>query len=90
MKLGNLCIAGHNYANQTHFAKLSSLKEGDIIQIYDLNGNQVDYTIFHKSEVYANDISCINQDVNNTRQVTLITCNTIKGTRIVIKAKENR
>lgn len=90
MKYGNLCIAGHNYANQTHFAKLSSLIEGDSFQVYDLNGSFVTYTIFEKTEVSADDTSCINQDVHDTRQVTLVTCNTIKGTRIVVKAKENR
>lgn len=90
MNYGNLCIAGHNYANQTHFARLSFLTEGDSFEVYDLNGASVTYIVFEKAEVSANDISCIDQDVQNTRQVTLITCNTIKGTRIVIKAKENR
>ncbi len=90
MNFGNLCIAGHNYANQTHFAKLSSLTEGDSFQVYDLNGSPVTYTIFEKLEVNAHDTSCINQDIHDIRQVTLVTCNTIKGTRIVIKAKENR
>ena len=41
-----------------------------------------------KLEVPANDTSCMNQNTNGTREITLITCNTIKGTRIVIKAKE--
>lgn len=90
MKFGNLCIAGHNYANQTHFAKLSSLQEGDMLQIYDLNGSPVSYQIFEKLEVLATDTSCIDTQITDTRQVTLITCNTIKGTRIVVKAKENR
>ncbi len=89
-EVGNLCIAGHNYANQKHFGKLSSLDKGDIFQVYDLSGNFLDYIIYDKLEVLANDTSCINQNTNNTKEVTLITCNTIKGTRIVIKAKENR
>lgn len=89
-EVGNLCIAGHNYANQKHFGKLSFLEQGDIFQIYDLSGNFLNYIIYDKLEVLADDTSCINQNTNNTREVTLITCNTIKGTRIVIKAKENR
>ena len=88
-EIGNLCIAGHNYANQTHFGKLSSLDEGDTIQIYDLNSNTVNYKIYKITEVTANDTSCLSQNTNGTREVTLITCNTIKGTRIVVKAKEN-
>ncbi len=89
-EVGNLCIAGHNYANQKHFGKLSVLSSGDTIQIYDLNSTPVDYIIYKTSEVTANDTSCLNQNTNGAREVTLITCNTIKGTRVVIKAKENR
>ena len=88
-EIGNLCIAGHNYANQTHFGKLSSLEEGDIIQIYDINSNALNYRIYKITEVAANDTSCLSQNTNGTKEVTLITCNTIKGTRIVVKAKEN-
>ena len=87
-EIGNLCIAGHNYANQKHFGKLTSLEINDIFQVYDLNGNFIDYIISEIKEVSANDTSCINQDTNNSREVTLVTCNTIKGTRIVVKAKE--
>lgn len=87
-EIGNLCIAGHNYANQKHFGKLTSLEINDIFQVYDLNGNFIDYIIYEIKEVSANDTSCINQDTNNSREVTLVTCNTIKGTRIVVKAKE--
>lgn len=89
-EVGNLCIAGHNYANKKHFGNLSLLNIGDIFQIYDLNGNTIDYIIYNKLEVSANDTSCINQNTNNIREVTLITCNTIKGNRLVLKAKENR
>lgn len=89
-EVGNLCIAGHNYANQKHFGKLTSLEINDIFQVYDLNGNSVNYIIYEIKEVPANDTSCINQNTNNLREVTLITCNTIKGTRITVKAKENR
>ena len=87
-EIGNLCIGGHNYANQKHFGKLTSLIKGDFLQIYDLSGNYMDYIIYEIKEVPSNDTSCINQDTNNLREVTLITCNTIKDTRIAVKAKE--
>ena len=89
-EIGNLCIAGHNYENQKHFGKLTSLEIGDIIQIYDLNSNNINYFIYKIQEVPANDTSCTSQNTNNMREVTLVTCNTIKGTRIIVKAKENR
>ncbi len=87
-EVGNLCIAGHNYANQTHFGKLSVLRAGDSFQIYDLASIPVEYVIYQTSEVSASDTSCLNQNTNGKREATLITCNTIKGTRVVIKAKE--
>lgn len=89
-EVGNLCIAGHNYANQKHFARLSLLEKGDSFLIYDLNGNSITYIVYEKTEVNANDTSCMNQNTEGRKEVTLITCNTLKGTRIVIKAKENR
>lgn len=87
-KIGNMCIAGHNYANQTHFAKLHLLKTEDIIQIYDLNGSKIDYYIYDKKEVSSNDTSCLSQDTNSSREITLITCNSIKGNRTILKARE--
>lgn len=87
-EVGNLCIAGHNYINQKHFGKLSSLNVGDVIEVFDLNSNKVDYTVYKKLEVNANDTSCTFQNTNGIREVTLITCNTFKGTRIVVKAKQ--
>lgn len=36
-EVGNLCIAGHNYNSYKFFSKLKNLKNGDIINIYDLS-----------------------------------------------------
>ena len=36
-QIGNLCIAGHNYANNTIFGKLKLLNVGDIFTIFDLS-----------------------------------------------------
>lgn len=89
-KIGNLCIAGHNNADKTMFGKIYLLEKNDIIQIYDLNGSEKKYTIYKKQEVKSTDTSCLNQNTNNISEITLITCNNIKGNRIIIKAKENR
>lgn len=85
---GNLCIAGHNYVDNRHFGKLHSLKVEDSIKIFDLDGNSLDYIIYSKTEISANDFSCIEQNTNGVKEITLITCNNIKGNRICIKAKE--
>ena len=89
-EVGNLCIAGHNYANQTHFGKLTALKNGDIIEIYDLNNKKIEYIIYEIKEVPPEETSCMSQNTNGFRELTLITCNTLKNSRIIIKAKENK
>lgn len=87
---GNLCIAGHNNADNTIFGKLDLLNINDIIEIYDLNGVKKNYIIYKKQEVNQTDTSCLSQNTNNICEITLITCNNIKGNRLIIKAKENR
>ncbi|NLC87338.1 MAG: sortase [Clostridiaceae bacterium] len=88
--VGNLCIAGHNYANNTLFGKLHLITIGDVVEIYDLDGTKLLYTIYEKKEINSDDLSCLNQSTDGLCEITLITCNTIKGNRTIIKAKENR
>ncbi len=89
-EIGNLCIAGHNYANNTHFGKIDVLNKGDLIKIYDVNGNFLIYKIYDIYETKYNDISCTNQNTNGMKEITLITCNNINGNRIVVKARANK
>lgn len=87
-EVGNLCIAGHNYKNSKFFSKLKNLKKDDIIKITDLSGKTVEYSIYNKFETNYEDTSCINQNTNNKKEITLVTCNTNKEKRTVVKAKE--
>ncbi len=87
-EIGNLCIAGHNYVDYKFFSRANELTKGDIITIYDLSGNSLDYSIYNIYETSSNDISCTSQNTNNTRIVTLITCNNVNGKRLIIQAKE--
>ncbi len=88
MKFGNLCIAGHNYIDNRHFGKIHSLTIGNIIKIFDLNGDVLEYEIYSKNEINADDLSCTNQETNGFKEITLITCNNVKGNRVCIKARE--
>lgn len=89
MKFGNLCIAAHNYKNDTFFSNLSLLKNGDIITIYDINGIGLDYIVYDSYKSYATDISSISQDTNGEKIITLITCDSADNHyRTIIKAKE--
>ena len=88
-KIGNLCIAGHNYNDSTFFSRISELEHNDIIKIYDYLGNEVDYYVYDKYEINYQDISCINQNTNGKREITLVTCTNLGyHNRLVIKAKE--
>ena len=87
-QIGNLCIAGHNYDNEKFFSNITKLSIGDIICIYDLNNNCLNYSIYDKFEVETTDTSVLNQDTNNKRELTLITCNNKKKNRFILKAKE--
>lgn len=87
-EIGNLCIAGHNYIDNTFFARISSLQNGDEINIYGIDGSLVKYTVFDKKEVESTDLSCTSQETSGKRMVTLMTCNSIKKTRIIIQALE--
>lgn len=86
--VGNLCIAGHNYLNNTFFAKINNLEYNDEIKIYDNNGNLTKYYVYDKKEIDSFDWSCTSQDTAGEKIITLMTCNNMNTSRIVIKAKE--
>ena len=85
-RIGNLCIAGHNYKNNCMFSNLHKLNIGDFFYITDLNNTKLKYSIYNKFVVIENNLECI-QETNNI-EVTLITCNNIDNSkRLIIKAK---
>lgn len=85
-EVGNLCIAGHNYIDNTFFAKITNLDKDDEIAIFDLNGQMVNYYVTEKFEIENNDFSCTTQETNGEKWLTLMTCNSVKGTRIIVRA----
>lgn len=71
---GNLCITGHN-TKEYLFKNLKELEKDDIFYIIDKeNFEKVTYKVFDKYTVIPTDLECLNQNTNNNRQVTLITC----------------
>lgn len=85
-RIGNLCIAGHNYKNNMMFSRLDELNINDKIYISDLNKNKLEYTIYSKYTTFENDWSCTSE--SNNIEITLITCNKSNNTkRVVVKAK---
>ena len=85
-RIGNLCIAGHNYKNNSMFSNLYKINIGDFIYITDLNNTKIKYTIYQKFIVEENNLDCTKN--SNNVQITLITCyNFNNSKRLVIKAK---
>lgn len=87
-EIGNMCIAAHNYNSYKFFSKIKNLKNGDIINIYDLSGRKISYAVYNSFEIDSNDLSCTNQQTNEKKELTLLTCNNIKNRRRVVKAIE--
>ena len=84
-EVGNLCIAGHNYDNGNFFSNLNKLSIGDVIRIYNLNNEYLEYSIYEKFEVEVNNTSILE---HNKKEVTLITCNNRNKNRAIFKARE--
>ena len=72
---GNFVITGHNARGL--FNNLKKLDIGDTFYIVDKETQEkVTYRISEKETISPTDLDCLNQDTNNKRVVTLITCNT--------------
>ncbi len=86
-KIGNMCLAGHNYDDNRFFSNLHKLNIGDEIKIYDNTGNVFSYYVYNKYEIKENDTSCTSQNTMGNKEITLVTCNNLNKNRLIIKAK---
>lgn len=87
-EVGNYCIVGHNYKNKKMFGKLSSINNGDIVELTDNSGKTIKYSVYNKYVVDPEDVGCTSQLTNGNREVTLITCTNYGKQRLVVKARE--
>lgn len=85
-KVGNLCIAGHNYDNDKFFSKISTLNINDEIIIYNNFNKKFSYYVSNIYEVKPNDLSPVYSYDTNSKELTLITCNNFNNNRIIVKA----
>lgn len=86
-KIGNFCIAGHN-SNNNMFKQVDKLDIKDKIILTDTYDNSITYEVYDKFKTTPKDVSCLEQNTNGEREVTLITC-TIGGLkRVIVKAVE--
>lgn len=87
-QIGNFCVAGHNFQNKNMFRNLRKLEIGNRLTISDASIGKVEYEIYDIYMVQPEDVSCLSQETNGKREVTLITCTTDSEKRIIVKAKE--
>ena len=86
--IGNYCIAGHNFKNKNMFHDLKKLKRNDNLFIIDNKVGKVEYEIYDIYKVLPEDTSCLEQETNGKKEVTLITCTSDSEERIIVKATE--
>lgn len=86
--VGNYCVVGHNYKSKKMFGRLSEIVNGDIVELKDMSGKTVKYSVYEKYVVDPTDTSCTSQLTNGRREVTLITCTNYGQQRLVVKARE--
>lgn len=85
---GNLSIAGHNNKNGTMFGKTKKLENGDIIELTDLTGQTIKYSVYSIFVTNPKDVNILLPKDKNVREVTLITCTNGNKERLIIKANE--
>ncbi len=85
--VGNVVIQGHNYRNGLFFSNNKQLSVGDEIYITDLEGNEVEYTIYNIFEADENDTSFYNRDTDGAMEITLSTCTDDNKARLIIEAR---
>ena len=86
-EVGNYCIVGHNYKNKKMFGRLNEIVSGDTVELTDMDGNTLKYTVYDKYVVEPTDVACTSQLTNGNKEVTLITCTNYGQQRLVVKAR---
>lgn len=87
-QIGNFCVAGHNFKNNNMFRNLKKLEIGNILTISDNNIGKLNYKVYKIYTVLPEDVSCLSQETNGNKEVTLITCTSDSSKRIIVKARE--
>ena len=84
---GNLSLAGHNNKSGTMFGKIKQLNKGDIIELTDLEGKTIKYSIYNIFVTTPDDVNILLTENELVREVTLITCINGNKERLILKAQ---
>ncbi len=86
-KQGVVVIIGHNYRNGKFFSNNKKLVIGDKIEITDLEGKKLTYTIYEISQVPDTDTEYITRERGDNIEIALSTCTDDGKDRLVILAR---
>ena len=82
---GNFCVCGHR---ETMLKTLDTLKKDDTLyMINKKTKTKVNYKIYKVYECSPYDLSCLDQNEDGKREVTIITCTPSGAKRVVCKAR---
>lgn len=85
---GNVVIIGHNYRDGKFFSNNKKLVIGDKIEITDLTGKKLTYSIYEISQLPATDTEYITRERDDSSiEISLSTCTDDGKDRLVILAK---
>lgn len=87
-QVGNFCVVGHNYRSDKFFSHVPELQMGDEIEITDLTGQTLVYSVYDKYVVDPDDTECTTQRTNGLKEITIITCTDDSKQRVIVKARE--
>ena len=87
-EIGNYCIVGHNYKSGKMFGNLSAIQNGDIVELTDMSGRTLQYSVYDRYVIEPSDTKCTTQLTGGKKELTLITCKTYGQQRLVVKARE--
>ena len=85
-EIGNFCISGHNY--QQTFGRIKELEIGDKILLTDTYNRELTYEVYDTFKVDPTDNTCLSQETQGEREITLITCTLGAIKRNIVKAVE--
>lgn len=85
-QVGNFCIAGHNYNKM--FGKIKNLEIKDNIILTDTYDNSITYEVYDIFQTSPKDVTCLNQNTEGDKELTLITCTKGAIKRVIVKAVE--
>ena len=71
------------------FGNIKKLEIGDIIKITDTFDKTIEYKVYNIYTTNPKDTSCLSQETDGEREITLITCTFTGINRLIIKALEN-